>query len=65
MSDPNANTALTPAALLQDPATSEWLKSMLQWALERDPIDALQDVLALAGILEERLRTELGLDELP
>jgi hypothetical protein len=65
VSDPNVHTTMTPAALLQDPATSEWLKSMLQWALERDPVDALQDVLALAGILEERLRTELGLDELP
>jgi hypothetical protein len=65
VSDPNVNAPLTPAALLQDPATSEWLKSMLQWALERDPVDALQDALSLAGILEERLRTELGLDELP
>jgi hypothetical protein len=64
VSGPNLDTEQTSAAaLLQDPATSEWLKSMLQWALERDPVDALNDALALAGILEERLRVELDLNE--
>jgi hypothetical protein len=66
VSDPNLDIEQTSAAvLLKDPATSKWLKSALQWALERDPVDAFQDSLALAGVLEERLRAELGLDELP
>jgi hypothetical protein len=66
MSDQNSTAEPQSAvALLEDPATSTWLKSMLQWALERDPVDALNDVLELAGILEERLRREFGLDELP
>ena len=66
MSDPNLGIEQTLATeLLQDPATSKWLKSALQSALERDPVDALQDALALAEILEERLRAELGLDENP
>jgi hypothetical protein len=46
-------------------SNATWLKSTLQWALERDPVDALNDAPALSGILEERLRRELGLDELP
>jgi hypothetical protein len=66
MTDQNSAAEPQPAvALLDDPATSTWLKSMLQWALERDPVDALNDALELAGILEERLRREFGLDELP
>ena len=66
MSDQNSTAEPQPAiAPLDDPATSTWLKSTLQWALERDPVDALNDALELAGILEERLRREFGLDELP
>jgi hypothetical protein len=65
VSDPNIDMERTPAALLRDPTTSDWLKAALQRALERDPVDALQDALALAGILEERLRAKLGLDEIP
>jgi len=44
-------------------SASEWLKTALRAALERDPVDALNDTLALAGILEERLRNVLDLDE--
>jgi hypothetical protein len=48
-------------AILADPEASEWLKSALQSAARRDPIDALNDALVLAATLEERLRTELDL----
>jgi hypothetical protein len=49
--------------VLADPAASTWLKGALRDSLERDPIDALNDVLALAGILEERLRRVFDLDD--
>ena len=47
--------------ILADPAASSWLKEALKSALERDPVDALNDALALAGTLEARLRTVLEL----
>ncbi len=49
--------------VMADPSASVWLKTALGAALERDPVDALNDSLALAGILEERLRTLLELKE--
>jgi hypothetical protein len=49
--------------MITDKATSEWLKTALTSALKRDSVDALNDALALAGILEERLRTVLHIDE--
>jgi hypothetical protein len=49
--------------VLSDPATSHWLKAALRDSLERDPVDALNDALALAGVLEERLRQVMGLDD--
>jgi hypothetical protein len=52
-----------PEEVLGDPSASHWLKSALREALERDPADALNDALALAGILEDRLRTVLDLDD--
>jgi len=60
----------TPAAdllaerALGDASSSLWLKRALREALERDPVDALNDALYLAGILEERMRSALGLDDL-
>jgi hypothetical protein len=39
------------------------LKTALRDALERDPADALNDALALAGILEDRLLAILELDD--
>jgi hypothetical protein len=42
--------------VIADDAASQWLKAALQSALERDPVDALNDALLLAGFLEERLR---------
>jgi len=56
-----------PEEVLADPAASEWLKAALEGALTRDPVDALNDALLLAGLLEERLRLvfELsGLEEI-
>jgi hypothetical protein len=51
----------TSDAILADPETSEWLKSALQSAAMRDPIDALNDALVLVATLEERFRRELDL----
>jgi hypothetical protein len=48
--------------ILEDPAASDWLKGALRTALERDPVDALNDALVLAGALEARLRAVLDLD---
>jgi hypothetical protein len=48
--------------ILGDRAASDWLKEALRSALERDPVDALNDALVLAGMLEERLRAVLDLD---
>ncbi len=47
--------------ILADPAASEWLKVALKGAIERDPVDALNDALVLAATLEDRLRRELDL----
>lgn len=52
-------------AMMADSSSSLWLKTALRAALERDPVDALNDALALAGILEERLRIVLDLNESP
>ena len=45
---------------MSDESASDWLKAALRTALERDPVDALNDALALAAALEGRLRTVLG-----
>jgi hypothetical protein len=63
------NTVSEPAPtaddVLADQAASLWLKSALQSALTRDPVDALNDALILAAVLDTHLRTELGLQESP
>jgi hypothetical protein len=51
----------TTEDLLADQAASLWLKAALQSALERDPVDALNDALLLAAILDAHLRAVLGL----
>ena len=43
--------------LLDDSATSHWLKHALKAALERDPVDAANDAELLAEILAERADT--------
>ena len=40
--------------VLNDPAASDWLKSALRSALERDCIDAATDAAALANLLSDR-----------
>ena len=42
--------------ILDDPSASHWLKEALQKALERDPVDALTDAIALSMVLRKRLR---------
>ena len=49
-------------AILEDPAASDWLKVALVEAIERDPVDALNDALLLAQALDDRLRETLGLE---
>lgn len=56
-----AETAPTAVEVLRDDSASQWLKSALQSALERDPVDALNDALLLASVLEEQLREQLQL----
>jgi hypothetical protein len=54
----------TAEQILEDPSASFWLKSTVHTALDRDPVDALNDALVLAAILDGRLRTALDLQEL-
>ena len=56
-------TDRTAEEVIRDAAASDWLKAALRTALERDPVDALNDALALAAALEGRLRSVLGLEE--
>ena len=49
-------------AILEDPAVSDWLKVALTEAIERDPVDALNDALLLAQTLDDRMREILGLE---
>jgi hypothetical protein len=49
--------------VMSDESASDWLRAALRTALERDPVDALNDALALAAALEGRLRSVLGLEE--
>lgn len=65
MSQPAEFTETSDAAIdevLTDAATSEWLKSALRDALCRDPVDALNDALVLAALLEAHLREVLDLE---
>jgi hypothetical protein len=55
--------SLTSNEVLADPAASEWLKDALKSAVARDPIDALNDALVLAAVLEDHLRTRLEIVE--
>ncbi len=49
--------------VLTDPASSNWLRQSLERALERDPVDALNDALVLASVLDAQLRATLGLQD--
>lgn len=48
--------------VLENPATSYWLKSAIEAALARDPVDALNDALVLAAVLDGYLREVLELN---
>jgi hypothetical protein len=54
---------LEAQVVLADPSTSHWLKSAIEAALTRDPVDALNDALVLAAVLDGRLRDVFGLNE--
>lgn len=49
--------------VIEDPATSWWLQNAIGTALSRDPVDALNDALLLAGLLDNYARKVLKLDE--
>jgi DNA polymerase III epsilon subunit-like protein len=55
----------TAEAILADTASSSWIRTALTSALERDPVDALNDALALAAVLDAQLRRKLELEEVP
>jgi hypothetical protein len=57
-----ASSGPTAAEVLDDAAASKWLKNALREALHRDPVDALNDSLVLAAVLESHLREMLELD---
>lgn len=41
--------------VMADPACSYWLKTTLQGALRRDPVDALADAMLLTDLLRSKL----------
>jgi hypothetical protein len=47
---------------LADAAASLWLKAALRDALRRDPVDALNDALLLAALLDSHLREVMDLE---
>ena len=53
----------TVETILADNAASSWIRLALESALKRDPVDALNDALALAAALDTHLRITLGLQE--
>lgn len=65
MSPPAESTdeILDARLVLADPATSYWLKSAIEASLARDPVDALNDALVLASVLDEHLRQTFGLTD--
>ena len=54
---------LSISEVLADAATSAWLKAALLEALQRDPVDALNDALVLAALLGAHLREVLDLED--
>ncbi|MDQ2655182.1 MAG: hypothetical protein M3Z20_19290 [Chloroflexota bacterium] len=64
MSTPSRLVAPVPLVVevMRDHATSGWLRQSLQEALLRDPVDALNDALLLASVLEAQLRAVFDLE---
>lgn len=54
---------LEAQVVLADPSTSYWLKSAIEAAMARDPVDALNDALVLAAVLDGHLRDVFGLND--
>lgn len=59
-----ASVLPTPEGILADHVSSTWIRSALTSELERDPVDALNDALVLAAVLEIELRRKLNLMEI-
>ena len=61
----SAVTSAAPTAetILADNTASSWIRLALESALTRDPVDALNDALALAAALDTHLRITLALEE--
>lgn len=59
----SADEALDARVVLADPGASYWLKQSIETALQRDPVDALNDALVLATVLDEHLRQTFGLTD--
>lgn len=47
---------LLPSVILNDPASSFWLKEAVVQSLRRDPVDALDDAEVLVEVLKGRLQ---------
>lgn len=54
---------LEVSTVLADPSASCWLKQSIESALQRDPVDALNDALVLAAVLDGHLRNALDLND--
>lgn len=54
------NSGLDLEAIMASKVTSHWLKNTLASAMERDPVDALDDAETLVSILEQRLTAIQG-----
>lgn len=50
----------SPQQLFENPCASFWLKQALATALQRDPVDAVNDAEALAEVLRARADAVLG-----
>ena len=59
MEDPEGCPGIDPeiAAVLADPAASDWLKTALRSALVRDLVDAANDADVLAQLPDRRCRS--------
>jgi hypothetical protein len=54
---------LDVGTVLADPSASHWLKQSIESSLQRDPVDALNDALVLAAVLDGHLRDVLDLND--
>ena len=61
----DTDEVLEAQVVLADPTTSYWLKSAIEAALARDPVDALNDALVLAAVLDAHLRSAFDLKSVP